>query len=218
MKKNQNNINIKLSKIDEILTRSSIIPVMVIEDYRVALNASEALLKGGISVIEITLRTPTAFKVAEKVLNEFPEIKVGIGTIINPSQLIETYAIGAHFGVSPGYNRDLIELAEEQLSDLPYLPGISNPSQVMKCIKKRFFTLKCFPASSIGGVEFLKQMNSVFSDVKFCPTGGINVSNASGYLKLPNVISVGGSFPLPKEAINNNDWKSITKIAKIFSQ
>ena len=218
MKKNQKNINLKLSKIDEILTRSSIIPVMVVEDYRVALKASEALLKGGVNIIEITLRTPTAFKVAEKVLNEFPEIKVGIGTIINPSQLVETYAIGAHFGVSPGFNRDLIELAEEQLSDLPYLPGISNPSQVMICIKKGFFTLKCFTVSSIGGVDFLKQMNAVFNDVKFCPTGGINVSNASDYLKLPNVISVGGYFPLPIEAINNNDSESITKIAKTISQ
>jgi len=218
MKKNEKKINLKLSKIDEILTKSKIIPVMVVEDYRVALNASEALLKGGVSVIEITLRTPTAFKVAEKVLNEFPEIKVGIGTIINSSQLVETYAIGAHFGVSPGFNRDLIELAEDQLSDLPYLPGISNPSQVMKCINKSYFTLKCFPASSIGGVDFVKQMNSVFNNVKFCPTGGINFSNASDYLKLPNVISVGGSFLLPKEAINNNDWKSITKIAKTFTQ
>ena len=218
MKKNQKNINLKLSKIDEIFSKSKIIPVMVVEDYRVALNVSEALLKGGVSIIEITLRTPTAFKVAEKVLNEFPEILVGIGTIINPSQLVETYAIGAHFGVSPGYNRGLIEIAKGQLSDLPYLPGISNPSQIMKCINKGFFTLKFFPASSNGGIDFLKQMNSVFNNVKFCPTGGINISNASDYLSLPNVISVGGSFALPIEAINNNDWKSITKIAKMFTQ
>ena len=143
---------------------------------------------------------------------------VGIGTILNKAQLIEAFSIGAHFGVSPGLSTDLTDLILDDNIDFPYMPGVSNPSEIMACMKDSFLTLKCFPASSSGGIEFLKQMNSVFSTIKFCPTGGINQTNALDYLSLQNVISVGGSFVLPKEAINNKDWNSITRIARLFSQ
>ena len=183
-----------------------------------ALKAVEALLEGGITVIEVTLRTQKAFKISETILKKFPKMTVGIGTILNKAQLIEAFSIGAHFGVSPGLSKDLTDLILDDNIDFPYLPGISNPSEIMACMKDSFLTLKCFPASSSGGIEFLKQMNSVFSTIKFCPTGGINQTNALDYLSLQNVISVGGSFVLPKEAFNNKDWNSITRIAKLFSQ
>ena len=219
MNNNQNFLsNKKISKIDKILLKSKIIPILVEDDIDNALNAVEALLKGDISVIEVTLRTKKAFKISETILKNFPKMKVGIGTIVNKAQLIESFALGAHFGVSPGLSKDLTDLILDEGIDFPYMPGVSNPSEIMACIKDGFLTLKCFPASSSGGVEFLNQMNSVFSAIKFCPTGGINQSNALDYLSLQNVISVGGSFVLPKEAINNKDWSSITRIAKLFSK
>ena len=207
----------KISRIDTILLKSKIIPILVEDDINNALNAVEALLEGGITVIEVTLRTQKAFEIAETILKNFPKMTVGIGTILNKAQLIEAFSIGAHFGVSPGLSKDLIDVILDNDIDLPYMPGVSNPSEIMTCMKDSFLTLKCFPASSSGGIEFLKHMNSVFSKIKFCPTGGINQNNALDYLSLQNVISVGGSFVLPKEAINNKDWNSITRIAKQFS-
>ena len=219
MNNNQNILSDKkISRIDEILLKSKIIPILVEDDINNAFKAVEALLEGGITVIEVTLRTQKAFKISESILKKFPKMTVGIGTILNKAQLIEAFSIGAHFGVSPGLSKDLTDLILDDKIDFPYMPGVSNPSEIMACMKDSFLTLKCFPASSSGGIQFLKQMNSVFSTIKFCPTGGINQTNALDYLSLQNVISVGGSFVLPKEAINNKDWNSITRIAKLFSQ
>jgi len=218
MKKNLKSLDKKnVSAIDNILSETKIIPIMIEENIDNALSTVDALLNGGITVVEVTLRTPQAFKISEAILKKFPEIKVGVGTILNKAQLVETYAIGANFGISPGLNEDLIDLIVNQYIDLPYMPGVSTPSEIMHCVRNGFLRLKCFPISSLGGIDFLKQMNSVFSDVKFCPTGGINLNNAFEYLSIPNVISVGGSFIIPKDAIENKDWKLITKIAKQFS-
>ena len=218
MKKNLKSLDKKnVSAIDNILSETKIIPIMIEENIDNALSTVDALLNGGITVVEVTLRTPQAFKISEAILKKFPEIKVGVGTILNKAQLVETYAIGANFGISPGLNEDLMDLIVNEYIDLPYMPGVSTPSEIMHCVRNGFLRLKCFPISSVGGIDFLKQMNSVFSDVKFCPTGGINLNNAFEYLSIPNVISVGGSFIIPKDAIENKDWKLITKIAKQFS-
>ena len=218
MKKNLKSLDKKnVSAIDNILSETKIIPIMIEENIDNAMSTVDALLNGGITVVEVTLRTPQAFKISEAILKKFPEIKVGVGTILNKAQLVETYAIGANFGISPGLNEDLMDLIVNEYIDLPYMPGVSTPSEIMHCVRNGFLRLKCFPISSVGGIDFLKQMNSVFSDVKFCPTGGINLNNAFEYLSIPNVISVGGSFIIPKDAIENKDWKLITKIAKQFS-
>lgn len=218
MKKNLKSLDKKnVSAIDNILSETKIIPIMIEENIDNAMSTVDALLNGGITVVEVTLRTPQAFKISEAILKKFPEIKVGVGTILNKAQLVETYAIGANFGISPGLNEDLMDLIVNKYIDLPYMPGVSTPSEIMHCVRNGFLRLKCFPISSLGGIDFLKQMNSVFSDVKFCPTGGINLNNAFEYLSIPNVISVGGSFIIPKDAIENKDWKLITKIAKQFS-
>jgi len=206
-----------VSEIDTILSHNKIIPIMVEENIVNALNTVDALLKGGITVVEVTLRTPKAFKISEAILKQFPEIKVGVGTILNKAQLVETKAIGANFGVSPGLNKELINLIVDKYIEMPYVPGVSNPSEIMYCIQNGLHRLKCFPISLIGGTNFLKQMNSVFSNIKFCPTGGINLQNAFEFLSIPNVFAVGGSFVIPKDAIENKDWNSITKIAKQFS-
>ena len=206
-----------VSDVDTIISHNKIIPIMVEDKIENALNTVEALLKGGITIVEVTLRTSKAFKISEAILKQFPEIKVGVGTILNKAQLVETYAIGANFGVSPGLNKELINLIVDKYIEMPYVPGVSNPSEIMYCVLNGFHRLKCFPISSIGGSDFLKQMNSVFSNIKFCPTGGINLQNAFEFLSIPNVFAVGGSFVIPKDAIDKKDWNSITNIAKQFS-
>ena len=173
-------------------------------------------MKGGINVIEITLRTPNAFKISEQIIRKIPEINVGIGTVINKAQMIEAFSMGCHFAVSPGYNEEIIDLCLDELNNFPYLPGISCPSEIINCLNKNVQTMKCFPISSMGGVDFIKQMYSVFSKAKFCPTGGIDGNSYSSYIKLPNVLTVGGSFIVNKEIIKNKEWNSITENAKLF--
>ncbi len=204
------------SGINKILSQSKIIPILVIDDLDDGLNICEALLKGGINVIEITLRTPNAFKISEQIIRKIPEINVGIGTVINKAQIIEAFSIGSHFAVSPGYNEEIIDLCLDELNNFPYLPGISCPSEIINCLNKNVQTMKCFPISSMGGVDFIKQMYSVFSKAKFCPTGGIDGDSYSSYIKLPNVLTVGGSFIVNKEIIKNKEWNSITENAKFF--
>ena len=171
------------SGINKILSQSKIIPILVIDDLDDGLNICEALLKGGINVIEITLRTPNAFKISEQIIRKIPEINVGIGTVINKAQIIEAFSIGCHFAVSPGYNEEIIDLCLDELNNFPYLPGISCPSEIINCLNKNVQTMKCFPISSMGGVDFIKQMYSVFSKAKFCPTGGIDGDSYSSYIK-----------------------------------
>ena len=123
-----------ISDVDTIISHNKIIPIMVEDKIENALNTVEALLKGGITIVEVTLRTSKAFKIAEAILKQFPEIKVGVGTILNKAQLVETYAIGANFGVSPGLNKELINLIVDKYIEMPYLPGVSNPSEIMYCV------------------------------------------------------------------------------------
>ena len=120
-----------VADIDKILSNNKIIPIMVEENIKNALNTVEALLNGGVTVVEVTLRTPNAFKISEAILKQFPEMKVGVGTILNKAQLVETYAIGANFGISPGLNKELINLIFDKYIEMPYIPGISNPSEIL---------------------------------------------------------------------------------------
>ena len=210
-KQNKNNKSININK---ILLLSKVIPVVMVSNVDEGLSIAEALLNGGIKVMEITLRSDTAFKTVEKVINKIPQMTVGVGTVISPAQLIESSAIGAHFAVSPGCNKALFEIAKDIHDNLPYMPGIANPSQIMSCLNHGFSTMKFFPAECFGGTDFLNNMQYVFKEAKFCPTGGINFDNAFNYLNLPNVLSIGGSFVIPKEVVENKEWNLITTISK----
>ena len=210
--KTENTKNI--SKIDSIILSSKVLPIVVISNVDDCLSIAEALLNGGINIMEITLRTKVAFKAIESVIKSFPEMKVGVGTVVSPAQLIESSALGAHFAVSPGLSKNLLEIAEDIKDEIPLLPGISNPSQIMSCINYNFHTMKFFPAEYFGGVDFLKSIENIFPNAKFCPTGGINFNNAKDYLSLSNVLSVGGSFVVPKNAIENKNWNLVTEISK----
>jgi len=197
-------------KPEVVLTQSVIIPVMVIHDLDQTVFLAEALLKGGVSIFEVTLRTPIALDAVKILNNSFPSALVGVGTVITPSQLDRAVETGAQFAVSPGLTRELL-LAGSQ-SSIPLIPGVSSVSDVMEGIALGYTHFKFFPAALAGGVGMLRAFHGLFPHVRFCPTGGINAANCSEYLVLPNVLCVGGSWIVPDDAIRKNEWSLITEL------
>ena len=168
-------------------------------------------MAGGLSVIEITLRTKPALNAVEMISKELPEISVGVGTLLDPMDLIRAKNSGACFAVSPGLNMDLVEQAQKD--NLAYLPGIQTSSEAMTAYRYGLRALKFFPAKAAGGIYGLKQFQPVYPDLNFCPTGGIDFSDAPEYLKERNVLCVGGSFASPSGLIEQRNWKEITRLA-----
>jgi 2-dehydro-3-deoxyphosphogluconate aldolase / (4S)-4-hydroxy-2-oxoglutarate aldolase len=199
-------------KIIEIFKKHPCIPVLVLNDLKDALPIATALEKGGVRIIEITLRTACAIESIQYLRKTFPSLIIGAGTVLELQQFKEIKAAGAHFAVSPGFSIDLSETAKTL--ELPYLPGVATPSEVMEAKKQGHTFLKFFPAASWGGVETLKAYQAIFPDVYFCPTGGVGASNFKEYLGLANVLSVGGSWLVPSQAIQNKQWDEITRLAK----
>lgn len=194
-----------------IMARSPVIPVLAIQSLAHAVPLARALVAGGLSVLEITLRTKVALPAVEAIANEVPEAIVGIGTCTLAEQMRAAESAGAQFIVSPGLTDSLIE-ASDRVS-LPLLPGVATPSELMRATEAGFAQMKFFPAQSSGGVAALKAFAGPFPDVQFCPTGGIQPGNLADYLALPNVICVGGSWLAPQEAIDAADWGRITALA-----
>ena len=200
-------------QIKELLSTTRIIPVLTINNLNDALPLCTALMAGGLSVIEITLRTKPALNAVEMISKELPEISVGVGTLLDPMDLIRAKNSGACFAVSPGLNMDLVEQAQKD--NLAYLPGIQTSSEAMTAYRYGLRTLKFFPAKAAGGIYGLKQFQPVYPDLDFCPTGGIDFSDAPEYLKERNVLCVGGSFASPSGLIEQRNWKEITILATI---
>ena len=198
-------------QIKELLSTTRIIPVLTINNLNDTLPLCAALMAGGLSVIEITLRTKPALNAVEMISKELPEISVGVGTLLDPMDLIRAKNSGACFAVSPGLNMDLVEQAQKD--NLAYLPGIQTSSEAMTAYRKGLRALKFFPAKAAGGIYGLKQFQPVYPDLEFCPTGGIDFSDASEYLKERNVLCVGGSFASPSDLIEQRNWKEITRLA-----
>ena len=198
-------------QIKELLSTTPMIPVLTMNNLDDTLPLCTALMAGGLSVIEITLRTKPALKAVEIISKELPEISVGVGTLLDPVDLIRAKNSGACFAVSPGLNMDLVEQAQKD--NLAYLPGIQTSSEAMTAYRYGLRTLKFFPAKAAGGIYGLKQLQPVYPDLEFCPTGGIDFSDAPKYLREKNVICVGGSFASPSDLIEQQDWKEITRLA-----
>jgi 2-dehydro-3-deoxyphosphogluconate aldolase/(4S)-4-hydroxy-2-oxoglutarate aldolase len=198
-------------QIKELLSTTPMIPVLTMNNLDDTLPLCTALMAGGLSVIEITLRTKTALKAVEIISKELPEISVGVGTLLDPVDLIRAKNSGACFAVSPGLNMDLVEQAQKD--NLAYLPGIQTSSEAMTAYRYGLRTLKFFPAKAAGGIYGLKQLQPVYPDLEFCPTGGIDFSDAPKYLREKNVVCVGGSFASPSDLIEQQDWKEITRLA-----
>lgn len=196
----------------EVLEISKIIPVITIYDLKTSVDLAKALWDGGIKILEITLRTNEAIKAIELIANEVPQVTVGAGTVLNSKMLEEVKNAGAKFAISPGLNS--IFAKEAQNIDITLIPGVATASEVMLALQYGYRNLKFFPAEAAGGITMLKSLAAPFSDVKFCPTGGINLDNMKNYLNLNNVLCVGGSWLSPKELILEKKWNKITQIAK----
>lgn len=187
-----------------------IIPVLVVEDAAHARPLAQALVKGGLPVLEVTLRT----KAALDVIREMAGVEgghVGAGTLVTPEDVWAAKEAGATFGVSPGSTPALLEAAEE--AGLPMLPGAATASEAMALLERGYDVVKFFPAEASGGVPALKGIGGPLPQITFCPTGGINTSNALSYLSLPNVICAGGSWVAPNDLVAAQDWGGITALA-----
>ncbi|UOS27528.1 bifunctional 4-hydroxy-2-oxoglutarate aldolase/2-dehydro-3-deoxy-phosphogluconate aldolase [Helicobacter pylori] len=196
----------------EVLQISPIVPVVVIENIKDAVPLAQSLVEGGIHIIEVTLRSSCALEAIELIAKNVPKMRVGAGTILNPTQLEQAQNRGAEFLISPGLTIKLLEYAKKK--DMPLMPGVSSSSEVMQALELGYNALKFFPAEYCGGVKLLNAFNGPFKGVKFCPTGGISADNMHSYLNLENVLCVGGSWLTPKNLIQNKEWDKITEICK----
>ncbi len=194
----------------EVMQVSKIIPVISVNTVEESLHLAEALLKGGVSIFEITLRTPCALEAIEAVRKEFDEAMTGVGTVINPEQFKMAEDAGASFAISPGLTKSLAEYE----NSIPLLPGVASASEIMQGIEYGYDAFKLFPANIVGGAKALKSFSAPFSDVVFCPTGGINADNAQSFLSLKNVLCVGGSWIVPTDLIQHNRYDLITQLTK----
>ncbi|GHQ64460.1 ketohydroxyglutarate aldolase [Helicobacter pylori] len=199
-------------RIIEVLQISPIVPVVVIENIKDAVPLAQSLIEGGIQIIEVTLRSSCALEAIELIAKNVPKMRVGAGTILNPTQLEQAQNRGAEFLISPGLTIKLLEYAKKK--DMPLIPGVSSGSEVMQALELGYNALKFFPAEYCGGVKLLNAFNGPFKGVKFCPTGGISADNMHSYLNLENVLCVGGSWLTPKNLIQNKEWDKITEICK----
>ncbi|WP_001152824.1 bifunctional 4-hydroxy-2-oxoglutarate aldolase/2-dehydro-3-deoxy-phosphogluconate aldolase [Helicobacter pylori] len=199
-------------KIIEVLQISPIVPVVVIENIKDAVPLAQSLIEGGIPIIEVTLRSSCALEAIELIAKNVPKMRVGAGTILNPTQLEQAQNRGAEFLISPGLTIKLLEYAKKK--DMPLIPGVSSSSEVMQALELGYSALKFFPAEYCGGVKLLNAFNGPFKGVKFCPTGGISADNMRSYLNLENVLCVGGSWLTHKNLIQNKEWDKITEICK----
>ncbi len=199
----------------DLLTLSPVIPVVVVDDAAHAVPLAQALLRGGIGVIELTLRTPAALAAIERVAAEVPEIVIGAGTVTTPELAEQATKAGAAFLVTPGCTERLLNAVED--TGLPFLPGAATVSEALRLFERGLTALKFFPAEAAGGVDYLKSIGGPLPQLRFCPTGGITPDSAPRYLALPNVGCVGGSWLTPKDALAAGDWGRVEALAAAAS-
>ena len=197
----------------EIFERTTVIPVLTIERLEDALPLATALVRGGLTVLEVTFRTEAAAPAIAAIAREIPDAVVGAGTLIRPNDITQALEAGAKFLVSPGLAPELVA-AGLAASDVPYLPGVATASEVMTARGFGCSLLKFFPAAAMGGPATLGAFAPVFRGIAFCPTGGVTEETAPSYLRLPNVPMVGGAWMAPSAAIAERDWSRITSLAK----
>jgi 2-dehydro-3-deoxyphosphogluconate aldolase / (4S)-4-hydroxy-2-oxoglutarate aldolase len=195
-----------------IMALAPVIPVLTVKSVEDGLEQAKALVAGGLYAIEVTLRTPTAIAAIAAIAKSVGGAVVGAGTIVSVEQIDEAVAAGARFLVSPGASPALAKAAAQ--SPLPFLPGCATVSEAMALRELGFRALKLFPAEAVGGAKFLASLAAPLPDLRFCPTGGIDLAKAPEYLKLPNVACVGGSWMLPNAALSSGDYTAIEKLAR----
>lgn len=194
-----------------IAALAPVIPVLTIERVADAVPLARALVRGGLPVLEITLRTGVALEALRAIAGEVPDAFVGAGTVLNARQLDQALQAGARFAVSPGCTPGLATAAAA--SGLPFLPGVQTVTEAMELVERGFSLLKFFPADTAGGLGWLKAVAPPLAGLRFCPTGGIGPDNAPAYLSLANVACVGGAWVAPRDAVVAEDWTRIERLA-----
>jgi 2-dehydro-3-deoxyphosphogluconate aldolase/(4S)-4-hydroxy-2-oxoglutarate aldolase len=198
--------------IDDIMAMTPVIPVLIIDRVEEALPIAEALVEGGLPVLEVTLRTPVALE-AIRAMKQVPGAVIGAGTVLDPVQLMDARAAGAEFIVSPGFTTRL----GETMGATPWLPGVSTTADIMRARDLGFTRLKFFPAEASGGLPVLKALAAVFGEARFCPTGGVTQDNAPAWLAEPAVACVGGSWLVPRDqAVDPEAIKGRARAAAAF--
>jgi 2-dehydro-3-deoxyphosphogluconate aldolase/(4S)-4-hydroxy-2-oxoglutarate aldolase len=204
-------MNTNENPIETIMRLGPVMPVVTIADPRQAVALARALVAGGVRAIEVTLRTTYALEAIHVIASEVPDAVVGAGTVIEPRQIEAALKAGARFLVSPGSTEKLI--AEAVKSQAPLLPGAATASEAMRLLEAGFAFQKFFPAAASGGVPALAALAAPLPRIQFCPTGGISARDAPAYLKLSNVLCVGGSWLTPADAVEAGDWDLIRSLA-----
>lgn len=199
----------------EICELAPIVPVIVINDVAHARPLAEALVKGGLPALEVTLRTPCALDAIAEMAKVEGGV-VGAGTLLTPADVKAAKAAGAKFGVSPGATDKLLDACEAE--DLPTLPGVATSSEAMKMLERGYTMLKFFPAEANGGAPALKAIGAPLPALSFCPTGGVSPQNADSYLSLSNVVCCGGSWVVPGKLMEAGDWEGIEALAREASK
>lgn len=197
----------KIAQIDALAARARILPVITIAREQDILPLADALAAGGLTALEVTLRSEHGLKAIQVLREQRPELIVGAGTVLDRQMLAATEAAGSQFTVTPGITQDMLEAGVA--SPLPLLPGISSPSELMMGYALGYRRFKLFPAEVSGGVAAIKAFGGPFGDVRFCPTGGVGPANIKSYMAQPNVMCVGGSWMLDSSWIKNGDWARI---------
>ncbi len=200
-------------EVEEKIGRCGIIAVLVIDNPDDAPMVARTLLDSGIGGMELTLRTDSAMESLRRIRREVPEMLAGVGTILTAEQLAMAKESGAAFGVSPGYNREVVSMAAEL--DFPFAPGIATPSDIEGAVSQGCRVLKFFHAEGMGGIEYLKGINAPYQHLglRYIPLGGVGPRNVEAWLAQREILAVGGSWLAPREAIAKRDWRAIAKNA-----
>lgn len=201
-----------MTTIDQILTLSRVMPIITLHELDHAVPVARAIVRGGLKLAEITLRTPVALEAITAIRAEVPELTLGAGTVLNARDLDTAARAGAAFAISPGTSKAL--LATANAGPIPFLLGVATPSEIMEAREAGFDCLKFFPASTLGGADALIALAGPFSAVRFCPTGGITAASAASYLALTNVVCVGGSWITPANVLARGDWAEVERLAR----
>jgi len=193
------------------ISKSPVVAVLVIDSAEDAVPLAHALMQGGVTAMELTLRTPAALGALENVLRDVPDMLAGIGTILNVEQIRSVKERGAAFGVAPGFNSSVV-MAAKELS-LPFAPGVMTPSEIENAYALGCNVVKLYPAELIGGLNYLKNVNAPYAHlgIKYIPLGGVSLENLESYLQCPEVLAVGGSWLAPRKLIQEKAWKEISK-------
>lgn len=201
-----------IQQIDALAQRARILPVITIDREADILPMADALAAGGITVLEVTLRTSLGLTAIRQLSEQRPELLVGAGTVLDPHTFRQAEEAGAKFIVTPGCTEELLQHALTR--PVPLLPGVATASDIMAAYRHGLRRFKLFPAKVCGGVEALKAFGGPFPEVRFCPTGGVGPDNLNDYDRLPNVMCVGGSWMLPKAAIDRGDWAAVERLSR----